>query len=200
MLSKTQLGTMLCAMYIKVNPSVLSAMLAGALLVVGFVPFADASTVLASTIEELTASSGAVVRGVVTETYALEREERVVTLVRLEVAEVLRGQTPVSITIETPSGRDGEITTFVSGSDFYSVGQEVVVFVEEQPNGYWRSVALSWGKFLLIDGMAIRDPAGLAFVRRNDKGRFTSVTLTPEEVAMTYEELRDRITNAGTSF
>lgn len=158
---------------------------------------ADATTILASSVEELTLVSEAVVYGRVVHVAPKLRDERVVTSVVIEVDEVLYGDAPRRIQLEAPAGQLGELSTRVSGADLYAQGQRVVLFAERGAGGIWRSKALSWGCFRVVDGFAIRSSEGLEFVRVDDKGRYVGVTLTPEEVAMSFEELRDRVKNAG---
>ena len=158
---------------------------------------ADATTILASSIEELAVASGAVVQGRVTRVEGKLRDRHVVSVVTIEVDEVLLGSSPARIQLESPSGTIGDLRTRVAGADLYSVGDEVILFAEQSPNGIWRSMALAWGCFKIHDGIAVRSTEGIDFVQMNDKGQVRGVTLTPEEVAMTVEELRARIEAAG---
>lgn len=164
-----------------------------------FVPKAQATTLRMSTIEELTAASQVVITGRVDAVESVFSGEHIVTRVRVQVDERWWGAAPDTLELETPMGSVGEIRTRVAGADTYSVGDYVVLFAEQDGRGVWRSMALAWGCFKIVEGIATRSIEGLDFVNITEKGRVIPILYTPEEVTLPLEELRDRVKNAGVS-
>jgi hypothetical protein len=128
---------------------------------------ASASTFLATSVEEVTRSSDAVVRGAVVATAAREtRDRRIVTDVEIEVASAWKGDTGRRLKVTVPGGSLGEIALRVEGGATFRKGEEVVVFVAREGRG-WRVTAHGLGKYT-VTGPAARPELGGAKVLPRD--------------------------------
>jgi hypothetical protein len=88
----------------------------------------------------------------------------IVTRVRLERTEILKGATPTPLTFTHLGGRVGELDSAVAGAARFRVGERALVFLSQQADGSLRLAQLFHGK-LLIE----RDAA----TGREDAVRFT---------------------------
>ncbi len=136
-------------------------------------PRAEATTVMAVSMQELVAVSGLVVRGRVASVapvWANGRPEREITL-RIETTFKGQSSEPV-VTFRSEGGRVGRWASVVAGAPAFEAGQEVVVLLERRSDGAWTPAGLSLGVFVVepaaggglqarrsFDGLVFAEPA-----------------------------------------
>jgi hypothetical protein len=174
-------------------------MLRALLLALFLLPAASlATTVLRADVPALTRLSDAVVRGRVVSLQSHWTADglRIVTDVRLEVVEALKGAPGRTITIRQPGGTVGNIGQRVSGLASFKPGEEVVVFLERQ--GPVHVVAgLAQGKFhleRLKDGSVEATPDGSGEALVLDPR--THAPLTPTRAPRSLSRLRAQVKDA----
>lgn len=120
-------------------------------------PTASAAVMKRATIEELTRASDLVVRGRVAgkEVRSSPDGSRIFTLVKVEVADTLKGGATKIVEVQVPGGELGDIGQMVHGAPRFADGEEVVVFLqtigpqrEDLPLA--RVASLAQGKFEVI--------------------------------------------------
>jgi hypothetical protein len=118
-----------------------------------------AAEAVALSVEGLTRSSDAVVRGTVREaTSALSADgRRVFTFVDVDVEETWRGQDRRTVRVIVPGGEVGEIGQRVDGAPRFAVGEDVVVFLNGAEAGAFRVAGLAQGKFRVAAARATPD-------------------------------------------
>jgi hypothetical protein len=123
-------------------------------LLLGWAAPAVPATFVATSVEELTRSSDAVVRGVVSFQEArVTRDGRIVTEVEVVVASAWKGAPDESVRLVVPGGSVGWIALAVDAAPSFEVGEEVVVFLARNGPGY--SVAgHALGKFRVVGAAA----------------------------------------------
>ena len=114
------------------------------------------------TLAQLTDQSQAILRGTVSSKTCLEDERgRLVTRIRLTVAEVWKGEADVGeFAIVQAGGTLGDRRVTVVGQPNFSIGEEVVTFLELNARGEGVVLGVCQGKFDVF-----RDPAGSKQVR-----------------------------------
>lgn len=132
---------------------------------------ARASTVVASTVEDLARGAGAVVEGQVTATRSVpvDRGRRIVTLVTLQVSKAFKGGPLTTITVLVPGGVLGKIAQQVSGCPALRDGERVILFLERAPGlphpvPRFRLTALGLSVYELHGKVAVRRTRGLDVV------------------------------------
>lgn len=80
----------------------------------------------------------------------------------LEIQGTLKGNAPTSITISEPGGTATGTTMKMIGAPEYSDGEEVIVFLERTPIGYWRCHGWNQGKYTVM-----HSPLGQSRIRTN---------------------------------
>jgi hypothetical protein len=124
---------------------------------------AAAATFMATTVEEVTRSSDAVVRGVVVGREArLAPDGRIVTEVEIAVASRWKGETEASVRVVVPGGSLGWIALAVDSAPSFEEGEEVVVFLARSGRG-WSVAGHALGKYA-VDGAEARPGLGDARV------------------------------------
>lgn len=140
-----------------------------------------ASTALAGgaptlSVDDLDATSRAVVQGRVLAAESLEIDRMVRTTYRVQTTHCLRGPCATTFTVVLPGGRIGGHRVQVSGIPIWSVDDEVVVFVPDagaQP----------------LDGVFSVDKGALIDPARRDRARFpASLTGLREALALRPKE------------
>lgn len=175
------------------------AMLRALLLALLSLPAAAwATTVLRADVPALTRLSDAVVRGRVVSLQSHWTGDglRIVTDVRLEVTEALKGAPAHTITIRQPGGTVGNIGQRVSGLASFKAGEEVVVFLERRGPVHVVT-GLAQGKFhldRLKDGRVRATPDDSGDARVVDPK--TRAPLTPDRAPRSLERLRAQVREA----
>src|SRR4051812_20754051 len=130
-----------------------------------------ATTMIALDLPALSRSAETIVHGTVTKVEAhLSRDgRRVSTQIDVEVKEAMKGEPGRAVTVIQPGGEVGDIGQLVSGTAHYTVGEEVVLFLERHgPN--FRTVGMAQGKYRVersTDGkaaFAMPEPEGDAML------------------------------------
>lgn len=131
---------------------------------------ASATTIVAQTLQEMASSSDLIVLGVVTETHAELVDGNIVTLTQIEVERqwgpAAAGET--TITVVTPGGRVGDLATRVAGTETFTPGERVVVYLRSDGTGRYASSALAFSKFTVRAGdsepIAFREADGAMLI------------------------------------
>jgi hypothetical protein len=129
---------------------------------------ARAMLALPATVEDLTRSSDAVVRGKVASVSARwsEDQRRIFTYVEVEPASVWRGAAPARVSVLVPGGVVGNIGQRVDGAPGFVQGEEVVVFLSGAEAGAFRVTGLAQGKFSVRGGAVVPQLSKVGFVPR----------------------------------
>jgi hypothetical protein len=123
---------------------------------------ARAGALLAKSVEESARTSDAVVRGTVVSTASRWAGGHIVTDVEIAVTSAWKGQPGRQVTVTIPGGVVGDLGQHVDAAPTFSVGEEVVVFVQRAPNGKTNRVnGLAQGKYRVEDGLARPDTNGV---------------------------------------
>jgi hypothetical protein len=135
---------------------------------------AFASQAAAVTVEGLARASDAVVRGrVVNVTFRTSEDgRRIFTYAEVEPTATWRGTAPRRLTIVTSGGISGNVAQRVNGAAQFTLGEDVVVFLQRAEPGTFRVASMAQGKFTVDGAMALPDLSGIAFV---------PTTLQPDE-------------------
>jgi hypothetical protein len=119
---------------------------------------ARAGTLLAKSVEESARTSDAVVRGTVLSVTSRWAGGHIVTDVEIAVTSSWKGQPGRQVTVTIPGGVVGDLGQRVDTAPEFTVGEEVVVFVQRAPNGRMNRVnGLAQGKYRVEDGLAKPD-------------------------------------------
>ncbi len=125
---------------------------------------AGAGTLRAKSVEESARTSDAVVRGKVVSTSSRWDGGHIVTDVEIAVASAWKGQPGRRVTVTIPGGVVGDLGQHVDAAPKFTVGEDVVVFVQRAPNGKLLRVnGLAQGKYRVEDGLARPDTDGVRF-------------------------------------
>ncbi|MBJ74449.1 MAG: hypothetical protein CMN31_24490 [Sandaracinus sp.] len=151
-------------------------------------PRAEATVMVEVALEDMVRDSVAIVRGrvvhvgsqVVMNGDSLDPH----TLATVQVTDWIKGEGGQTLTVRElggtygPNGQAGGM--WIDGTPRYQVGEEVIVFLERDPNDphYFRTYAMAQGKFVVTQGVGgapatvSRDAASVGFARWLD-GRMT---------------------------
>jgi hypothetical protein len=111
---------------------------------------ASATTLIHTSVEELTTVSTLIVRGTVTSLEAGEPTPgRIDTAVEVTVAEVLKGIPRGKVTVVTPGGRLGNLSQRVEGAATFKLHEAVLLFLVQVEGHVHAVTAMSQGKFTL---------------------------------------------------
>ncbi len=114
---------------------------------------AAATTIAALTLDEIAAAADEIVHGEVISVSAAQEDGRILTrvLIRPDECYVNDGPEPETIDVVVLGGRAENLTTIVHGTESYTVGEEVVVFLSRNPSGTFTSYAMSHSKFSVVE-------------------------------------------------
>ncbi len=122
------------------------------------------ATFAARSVEESARTSDAVVRGTVLGMSSRWLGARIVTDVEIAVASAWKGQPGGRVVVTVPGGVVGDLGQRVDAAPTFTVGEDVVVFVERAPRGDMLRVnGLALGKFRVAGGLATPDTDGARF-------------------------------------
>jgi len=107
----------------------------------------------ATSLEELTRTSTAVVLGKTTrmESYWNEEQTRIFTEVTIQVEEQVKGQGEAETTITVPGGRIGNTLYEVSDMPVFVEGEQMLVFLWRHPSGRQLVTAGTQGKLSVVE-------------------------------------------------
>jgi hypothetical protein len=110
-----------------------------------------ATTLLGLDLSALSQRSDSVVRGKVQDVQSRWSGDgkRIVTDVRVEVAESLKGEPAQTVTVTQPGGRVGDIGQRVDGIAAFQPGEEVVLFLERHGGTRFQLTGMAQGKYRL---------------------------------------------------
>lgn len=182
-----------------------------------FASRAEATTIIAPTVDEMAIEADAVIVGTVESVEVELTESRTERVVSILVSEVWKADCGDEITcpmvsstlvLRAPGGRGTEYATRVFGAENYAVGEEVLIFLQYRANSdaahssdtAWYSQVLAWTKFTLISGdsletRAVRDTEGITPVVRKADGNLEEFQ-TPAINDFSLDELRRAVGSA----
>jgi hypothetical protein len=129
-------------------------------------PSALATTVKAPEFTDLVNQSDYIVRAVVKSTvseYARPGSRKIVTLVELEVSEVVAGTPPQPLVLRLMGGKVGEEEMILEGAPRFTVGDECILFVQGNGRQIYPLVAMMHGVYAVK-----REPDGREIVTRSN--------------------------------
>lgn len=161
---------------------------------------AGATTLLALDIPALTKSSAVIARGTVQSVESRWTKDggRIMTDAVLQVTEVWKGAPDKRITVMQPGGVVGDIGQRVEGTARFSVGEDVVVFLEPRGNRFLVT-GMVQGKFKV----EISSDGKSHFARQEGEGGASMVDPTthlpvePELLVMPLDRLRAQVLAAS---
>ncbi len=114
-------------------------------------PVAQATTLQRLTFEELTDSSDMIVTGKVTKTWTAWDASRhyIWTHYEVEVAATQKGARTTAVELSEPGGTAEGLTMAIAGASKYSVGEDVMLFLNKMPNGLIRTTGWGQGKYTI---------------------------------------------------
>lgn len=120
--------------------------------------------------EDLVQGSAAIVVGTVQSIAPqASSQQQIETEVTLKVDESVKGIRQSTVTIAVPGGSVGGVQRVVYGAPQFYIGEKVVVFLRQRPDGALTPLGLAMGKYTIV-----QRPTG-AVVRRQLGGKGTSV-------------------------
>lgn len=134
----------------------------GALTLIGLVPFtASATTVVPPAFEQLVNKSDYVIRGVVKAvTPQIESApaggKKIVTMVEIEVLDVVAGTPPEKVVLRLLGGKVGEDELVVEGAPRFAVGDDDILFVRGNGTSFSPIYALKHGRYRVLRDAATK--------------------------------------------
>jgi hypothetical protein len=151
---------------------------------------ASATTIVVPTDDELFAASRAVVAGRVAEIRSRRVEGAIATYVAIDVETVFAGDlAPGRIVLREMGGRVGDDFTIVYGVPEYAVGERVLVYLDTNDEGVWRTAFMLAGKFSVVSRagrdhvVRRRDAEGVRALEPSGAGATTDVAPLDEYAA-----------------
>ncbi|MFL6246602.1 MAG: PKD domain-containing protein [Thermoanaerobaculia bacterium] len=108
---------------------------------------AHATTIVLPTDEQLIAKSPLIVDGTVLSTNVVDRDGTLWTDTIVEVSRTIKGTAESTITIREMGGVLGDRITKLFGTPEFKAGEQVLLFLEPNPRGGYRTMDLYVGKF-----------------------------------------------------
>ena len=130
-----------------------------------------------------------------------DSHKHIFTYTEIEVLEALRGASNAGHTmvLRTLGGEVGEVGMAVAGTAKFREGEEVVVFLRDDPvrAGDFQVIGMSQGKYRVkrTDGLVVLEPGleGVAFARAGANGTLRVDPTTPGPGQVTLQELKRRV-------
>jgi len=113
------------------------------------VPVAFATTAAEMSLKDLVSMAPSIVVGTVESSSSRWNEDHslIVTDVRVQVTDVIKGQNAGEIVITQPGGRVGKLRVDVDGAAAYPSGQETILFLAPDAHGNQQVLGLFRGRF-----------------------------------------------------
>jgi hypothetical protein len=123
-------------------------------LTLGLFPLcARATTIVPPDFDSLVSQADYVVRGVVKSTISEWRSDssgkHIISKVTIQVTEIIKGQPPSPLVLQTLGGTIGRTRMVVEGAPSFLVGDDNVLFIHGNGTQFIPVVALSYGQFLV---------------------------------------------------
>jgi len=159
-----------------------------------------ATSMVELTVEQMTDASDEIIRGTVGETWSEpDQKGRIWTRTQIEVNEVLKGPEGLSgVVVDQLGGSWAGIETKGYSSARFSVGEDVLIFLEQLGNGHLVPVGLSQGKYTVqLDPLTHQEIVNRAFIASDKEydARFLPLPDEADRVSLDEFEMRvqDRI-------
>jgi hypothetical protein len=112
-------------------------------------PVAMATTVAQMTLRDMVSMAPSIVVGTVESSSSRWNEDHslIVTDVRIQVTDVIKGQNVGQVVITQPGGRVGKLRVDVDGAVAYRSGQETVLFLAPDARGHQQVLGVFRGRF-----------------------------------------------------
>jgi PKD repeat protein len=114
---------------------------------------ANATTIVMPTDEQLVAKAPVIVEGTVLSSEAVDRDGRIWTETTVAVARTLKGDAQATIIVRELGGVVGDRFSKVFGTPEFTEGERVLLFLDRNPRGGFRTVDLFVGKFSASETM-----------------------------------------------
>jgi hypothetical protein len=145
------------------------------------------------TFEDLVASSTQIVSGHVTRSWTSWGSEHKLIWTRYEVAvdDVIAGEPASTVVMSEPGGvLDGQGMR-VESAVRYTIGEHVVLFLQQYPGGDKRTVGWSQGKFTVDESNRVHSSAGAGYLPNHLSGTPNGTRIGSLD-GITYRELSQR--------
>ena len=168
---------------------------------------ARATIVVPMTIEEMAIEASCVARGRVLNTQATwdDAHRRIYTYTEIEILERIhaKGEVASNVVVRTLGGEVGNIGMKVSGTPKFTLGEEVVVFLRNDPVDptQFQVIGMSQGKFQVErpqKGGAVAVPSveGLAFAKPGAGGKMMVDPTHTDAARIPLDTMRQRVRSA----
>jgi hypothetical protein len=158
-------------------------LLVAAVLTSAVVATANATVMIAHSIDEMAATADAIVVGVARARTARWDHGHIVTDATIEVATSVTGPfaTGSTVTVTTPGGVIGDTGQNVAGSPTLETGSRYVLLLRHAPGGWWEPIGLSQGVLPVRDvsGTAMTFPADTSGLQLRSVGHGPSTIVVP---------------------
>jgi hypothetical protein len=131
------------------NRRIITAIVYGALLA-GTMATAGATTLLRMSLSRLSQTAQVIVRARCVGSAASWDAGEIWTFLSFDAEEVWKGSPPARFTVRMLGGQVGNLTSSVSGVPRFSVGADVVLFLEPTPQGDFTIVGWQQGTFRVL--------------------------------------------------
>lgn len=153
------------------------------------------STLVKQTIESLAAQSSVVVRATVVSSQPRQAGRTVVTVHRLAVSELLKGDVGEAVTVVTRGGELAQVGVRVDGEAALAPGDELVLFLTPTESGVFTVTGLAQGAFRVEPAAASRtewlSPAAIGTARLVERAGGAQAQLPQTRLSL--EQLRARL-------
>jgi hypothetical protein len=125
-------------------------------------------------LEQLARDADLIVVGNVAAVFAERRGESIYSLARIKVEQVVKGQPPPEVTVESLGGRIGDQVLAVSGGVTYAAGERVVVFLKKaEKSGVYQTAGLRQGRLMVQGDMVLGHNQSLEMFLHRVRGVLT---------------------------
>ncbi|MEC7947772.1 MAG: hypothetical protein VX265_09415 [Myxococcota bacterium] len=160
---------------------------------------AAATTFMKTTLEQRVDMADVIVRGTVTEVWTERDDNGVIwTRAQVEVDRVLKGDADLeTVVVDQLGGEWAGMHMAMPGASRYSVGEDLVVMVQELESGYMAPVGMFQGKYTVAMDPRIREKIAVRFyVANHRKYDHRFAPLPDESDVVTVADLESRILDA----
>lgn len=153
---------------------------------------ARATTVVKMDLPALVGESDTIVQARVTQEYSQwdAQMKLVFTYVNIQVEDPLKGDGRRNVVIRQLGGRVGAMNMSVVGMPKFNVGDEVIVFLKNNPEGTYHVVGLSQGKYDIVNDFAVADTSGVGVFDRKTQRLIDGALINKEPLESFKSQIR----------